>query len=254
MKPGLKIGIVGKGGVGKTTISSLLARTFAARGLRVIAVDTDSNPNLGMSLGLDLAATEAIPVLPRSLVVGRHGDCGLDELLTRYGVATPSGVTVLSALRVDEAGAGCTCGGHATVRSLLGEALEEQADVTIIDMEAGIEHLSRSGGTLAHADILVIVMDPSRKSVVTAARTVALANELGIARCVAIGNKAQMGDTVFFEAQCDELGVPLVGVIPADSAIVDADRVGRRVPDAEAQAVWLQLDHLADLIIERVPA
>ena len=103
MKPGLKIGVVGKGGVGKTTISSLLARTFAGRGLRVVAVDTDSNPNLGVSLGLDLAATEAIPVLPRSLVVGRHGDCAVDELLTTYGVATPSGVTVLSALRVDEA-------------------------------------------------------------------------------------------------------------------------------------------------------
>ena len=254
MKPGLKVGIVGKGGVGKTTISSLLARTFAARGLRVVAVDTDSNPNLGMSLGLDLDATEAIPVLPRSLVVGRHGDCAVDELLATYGVATPSGVTVLSALRVDEAGAGCTCGGHATVRSLLGEALEDQADVTIIDMEAGIEHLSRSGGTLAHADILVIVMDPSRKSVVTAARTIALADELGIARCVAIGNKAQPGDAAFFEAQCDEMGVPLVGVVPADSAIVDADRIGGRVPDVDAKAVWLQMERLADLIIERVPA
>ena len=74
MKTGLKIGIVGKGGVGKTTVTSLLARAYAARGLRVVAVDTDSNPNLGLSLGLDLDATEAIPVLPRSLVVGRRGD------------------------------------------------------------------------------------------------------------------------------------------------------------------------------------
>ena len=254
MKPGLKIGIVGKGGVGKTTISALLARNFVARGLRVVAVDTDSNPNLGLSLGLDLDATEAVPVLPRSLVVGRRGDCAVDELLQKYGVATPSGVTVLSALRVTEAGAGCTCGGHATVRSLLGEALEEHADVTIIDMEAGIEHLSRSGGTLAHADILVIVMDPSRKSVVTAARTVALANELGIARCVAIGNKALAGDVEFFEAQCSELEVPLVGVIPAASAIVDADRVGRRLAESDAPDIWAHIDQLATLIVERVPA
>ena len=57
----LKIGVVGKGGVGKTTVSALLARAYIARGKRVVAVDTDSNPNLGFSLGLDVAATEALP-------------------------------------------------------------------------------------------------------------------------------------------------------------------------------------------------
>ncbi len=255
MKSGLKIGVVGKGGVGKTTVSSLLARAYVAHGHRVIAVDTDSNPNLAMSLGLDLAATEAIPVLPRSLVVGRRGDYSVDELFDRFGVATPSGVTVLSALRVTEAGAGCTCGGHSTVRSLLGEALEERADVTIVDMEAGIEHLSRSGGTLAHADILVIVMDPSRKSVVTAARTIALAGELGIARCVAIGNKANLpGDAEFFEQQCVELGVPLVGVIPMEEAVTTADRAGERVVEANAPLLWEQINRLVAIIDDRVPA
>lgn len=255
MKSGLKIGVVGKGGVGKTTVSSLLARAYVARGHRVIAVDTDSNPNLAMSLGLDLAATEAIPVLPRSLVVGRRGDYSVDELFDRFGVTTPSGVTVLSALRVTEAGAGCTCGGHSTVRSLLGEALEERADVTIVDMEAGIEHLSRSGGTLAHADILVIVMDPSRKSVVTAARTIALAGELGIARCVAIGNKANLpGDAEFFDQQCVELGVPLVGVIPMEEAVTTADRAGERVVEANAPLLWEQINRLVAIIDDRVPA
>ena len=255
MKSGLKIGVVGKGGVGKTTVSSLLARTYAGLGYRVVAVDTDSNPNLGMSLGLDLAATEAIPVLPRSVVVGSRGDYAVDELLDTFGVLTPSGVTVLSALRVTEAGAGCTCGGHSTVRSLLGEALEARADVTIVDMEAGIEHLSRSGGTLAHADILVIVMDPSRKSVVTAARTIALAEELGIARCVAIGNKADLpSDAVFFEQQCAELGVPLVGVIPMEAAVTTADRAGVRVEESNAPLLWEQMNRLVTLIDERVPA
>ena len=120
----MKIGVVGKGGVGKTTVTALLARSFAERGLRVVAVDTDSNPNLGLSLGLTPAATEEIPVLPRSIVVGQRGDVSVEELLGRFGRSTPVGVTVMSALRVNEAGAGCTCGGHATVRSLLGEALD----------------------------------------------------------------------------------------------------------------------------------
>lgn len=254
MKPGLKIGVVGKGGVGKTTVSSLLARTFAAQGLRVVAVDTDSNPNLGLSLGLDLNETEAIPTLPRSVIVGTRGDYAVDELFDTFGVATPTGVTVLSALRVTEAGAGCTCGGHSTVRSLLGEALHERADVTIVDMEAGIEHLSRSGGTLAHVDLLVIVMDPSHKSVVTAARTIALATELGITRHIAVGNKANLpADAEFFAEQCAALGVPLVGVIPLDPAVTVADRAGERVDQLSAPALWEQIQLLAALIDARVP-
>ena len=57
----MKVGIVGKGGVGKTTTSSLIARALAERGKRVVAIDTDSNPNLGMSLGLSFEEIEAIP-------------------------------------------------------------------------------------------------------------------------------------------------------------------------------------------------
>ena len=167
----MKIGIVGKGGVGKTTTSSLLARVLAGRGRRVLAVDTDSNPNLGLSLGLGAEATEALPAIPRSMVVGKRGDVTVAELMDEFSVATPEGVALMSALRVDEAGAGCTCGGHATVKSLLGQALESETDDTIIDMEAGIEHLSRAGGTLANADVLILMMEPSRKAVITAQRT-----------------------------------------------------------------------------------
>lgn len=245
----MKIGVVGKGGVGKTTVTALLARTFAERGLRVVAVDTDSNPNLGLSLGLSAEATEAVAVLPRSVVVGRHGDVTVDHLLEHYGCPTPSGVTVLSALRVDAAGAGCTCGGHATVRSLLGEALDTHADITIVDMEAGIEHLSRSGGTLAHADVLVMVMEASRKAVLTAARTQTLAMELGIPRCIGVANKVTAEDRVVVEALCDEYGVALVGVLPADRAVPAADRRGGGASRHEASALWAEIDKLADLLL-----
>ena len=227
----MKIGIVGKGGVGKTTVAALVAAALRDRGRRVIAVDTDSNPNLGLSLGLSLAETEAIPELPRSLVVGR-GDAAWspDALLDTYGRPTPEGVTLLTAMRVQDAGAGCTCGSHATVRSLLGEVLDGRADDTIVDMEAGLEHLSRSGGTLAHADALVVVMEPSRKSVVTAARTVALAEELGIPACYGVGNKAQgEDDRAFFAAACQEYGVPLVAVLPRAEEIATADRAAAPV-------------------------
>lgn len=233
----MKLGIVGKGGVGKTTVSGLLARGFEATGRRVIAVDTDSNPNLGLSLGLTLGETEAVPVIPRNLVVG-GGTIATDVLLREYARDTPAGVQLLSAMRVDQAGAGCTCGHHAAVRSLLGRTLEDHADVAIVDMEAGLEHLSRSGGTLAHADILVVVMEPSRKSVVTAARTQALADELGIPRTFALGNKARLpADAAFFAEACAEYGVELCGTIPAEAAIADADRTGSAVGELSGPAL-----------------
>jgi len=234
----MKIGIVGKGGVGKTTTSALIAEAYTRQGKKVVAIDTDSNPNLGVSLGLTLEETEAIPVLPRALIVGTGGNATAADLLDEYGRETPSGATLLSAIRVTEAGAGCTCGGHATVRSLLGAVLDEQADIALVDMEAGLEHLSRSGGTLAHADVLLVIMEPSRKSIITAARTVALAEELGIPRTYAVGNKARLPeDAEFFALRCAELGVPLAGVVPFDPEVVEADRSGLSLDSDQGDAV-----------------
>jgi CO dehydrogenase maturation factor len=244
----VKLGIVGKGGVGKTTVSALLAMAYVARGRRVVAIDTDSNPNLGVSLGLDLAATEAVPVLPRSFIVGSGGDATAAELIDTYGRSTPSGVTLLSAIRVAEAGAGCTCAGHATVRSFLGEALHDQADVTLVDMEAGLEHLSRSGGTLAYADVLLAVIEPSRKSVLTVVRTMTLADELGIERTYGVGNKARLPDDAeLLEQLCDEYGVPLLGVVPLDPDVADADRAGTGLT-GRAEAARGAVDRIVDLV------
>ena len=245
----MKVGIVGKGGVGKTTTSSLIARALAERGRKVVAVDTDSNPNLGMSLGLSFEEIEAIPQLPRSLIVGAKGDVRAEDVIETYGRTTPFGVTLISAIKVNEAGAGCTCGGHASVRSFLGDVLEENADVTLVDMEAGLEHLSRSGGTLAYADVLLVIMEPSRKSIITAARTIALAEELGIPRTFGVGNKARLPeDAEFFEKVCAEYGVPLAGVIPYDIAVVDADRAGGSLATGTGDAVRKEIEHVVDFL------
>ena len=103
----MKLGIVGKGGVGKTTISALLAQIYAERGNRVLAIDTDSNPNLAISLGLDLNQADELPVLPRRMVVG--GDDGAmtpAQLVGEYGVMTPANVTLIHAMRITQAGGG----------------------------------------------------------------------------------------------------------------------------------------------------
>jgi CO dehydrogenase maturation factor len=137
------------------------------------------------------------------------------------------------------------------VRSLLGAAIEEEADVTLVDMEAGLEHLSRSGGTLAYADVLLVVMEPSRKSILTAARTLTLAHELGIPRVYGVGNKARLPDDAeFFHTVTEEYGVPLAGIVPHDAAVVEADRAGRMLGPGEGNEVRKVIAEVVDFVDE----
>ncbi len=123
------------------------------------------------------------------------------------------------------------------MRSILGAAIDQEADVTLVDMEAGLEHLSRSGGTLAYADVLLVIMEPSRKSILTAGRTIVLAEELGIPRVYGVGNKAQEGDAEFFAEVSAEYNVPLAGIVPANVDVVEADRRGEMLALGEGQPV-----------------
>jgi len=109
----MKIAISGKGGSGKTTISATLIRLIARRGLPVLAIDGDPNPNLIQALGVG-PGVEAEAV-PRSVVERREDATGqtrhvltvpIAQIVERYGMAAPDGVTVLVGTRVDHAGAG----------------------------------------------------------------------------------------------------------------------------------------------------
>ena len=245
----MKVGIVGKGGVGKTTLSSLICLGFRGRGKRVLAIDTDSNPNLAMSLGLDEDTANSAPIVPRSLAVGGMAQWTPERLIEVFGLPTPSGVILLHAMRVDQAGAGCTCTSHAAVRSILGSAIETQADVTLVDMEAGLEHLSRSGGTLAYADVMLMIMEPTRKSIMTAGRTIELARELGIPRIAGVGNKAKLPqDLDFYEKIAAEFGVPIAAIVPWDGDVPLADRRGTMLNPTEASSVRAAVETIIDFI------
>ena len=135
------------------------------------------------------------------------------------------------------------------MRSLLGAAIEEEADVTVVDMEAGLEHLSRSGGTLAHADVLLVVMELSQKAVLTAARTIALANELGLSRVYGVGNKARLPDDAeYLESLAAKYGVPLAGIIPADPELAEADRRGDMLAPGQAKAARAAVAEIVDFV------
>ena len=111
----MKIALAGKGGSGKTTLAGLLARDLARRGHPVWAIDADTNPNLGLSLGIPRERLGKIPALPRSILKERTDEAGKRtwtlgmtprEVAGTFGTPTPDGVTLLLMGTVDHAGAG----------------------------------------------------------------------------------------------------------------------------------------------------
>ena len=119
------------------------------------------------------------------------------------------------------------------MRGLLGEVLSAQTEVTIVDMEAGLEHLSRSGGTLRYVDHLLVVVEPYAKAIETARRTVRLARELGIARTSLLASKVrEPAELALLDPLRADAGIDLIGVVPYDEAARLADRAG--LPPLEA--------------------
>ena len=99
----MKIGVVGKGGVGKTTISGILARALAQPGRAVIALDCDTNPNLGIALGLTVEDTDRLAAIRQALDEGKveHAPAPKD-LLERFGANGPDGIRLAVVSRIDK--------------------------------------------------------------------------------------------------------------------------------------------------------
>jgi len=222
---------VGLAGTGNTTVAALVSQAFASAGRRVVAIDTDPYPNLGMSLGVDKDEVESTPPVPRGLGSGVGGRLTPAQLLKTYGVETSTGVVVLHAMRVDGPGDRCSCLGHANPASALAGVSTDESDVTVIDMEAGLDHLQRSGASLAHVDAVLVTMEPTRKSVMTAARMVTAASDLGSRQVLVVGNKARsVEDHEFLASAAADHGFVLATVIPFELAVLEADRDGGMVP------------------------
>ena len=103
----MRVAVVGKGGSGKTTTAAILARTLARRGLSVVALDCDSNPNLGISLGLGEDETERLTAMRQALDEGEEEHAPTwQELIERFGSDTPDGVrlAVVTAIQNPEPG------------------------------------------------------------------------------------------------------------------------------------------------------
>ncbi|MBA3895342.1 MAG: AAA family ATPase [Gemmatimonadales bacterium] len=244
----MRIAIAGKGGSGKTTLAGTLARLLARRGQQVIALDGDTNPNLAQALGI-AAGTELV-ALPGDILVRREDpnadppselSMPVHEVLERYGTVGPDGVRLLVMGHVEHAGRGCKCRAHSVARYVIGDLLAyaNGEGAVVVDMEAGLEHLSR--GTTRYVDALLAVAEPYYRSMETARRVYELAAELGIDDVRLVANKVRdPADSDALRAYAERHGLAIAGEIPFDELVLEADRRAEPLLDvagADAPAV-----------------
>ena len=237
----MKLAISGKGGVGKTTLSALLAQYYADQGKDVLAVDADPSPCLAGALGLpdDLQA-KLSPIAEMDALIeertgAKPGTTGgfftlnprVDDLPERFSVKYRD-VRLLEMGSVDLGGSGCICPESAMLKTLFTHLLFRDDEVLIIDMYAGVEHLGRA--TVDFVDAMIIVVEPTQRSLGTAAQIKNLSKDIGLTRLWLVGNKVRTEEEKSFLEE-NSPGLPLLGTLPMDLGVLDADRLGEPVYD-----------------------
>ena len=227
----MKIAVVGKGGSGKTTTSAVLARTFARSGRETLALDCDSNPNLGISLGLGEDATEHLVTVRAAVDAGEEDHPrGADDLVTRFGVDAPDGVRLAVVSAIENPQPGCPCCGISP-EQLLGE-LARPDRVVVADFEAGLGTILRLDGH--PVDVVVVVVEPTVKSLEVGRRAAESVRAGRLGRVVVAANRVGgPEDEARVRAAFGDAEIVLV---PDDPAIVAAERDGRAPLDAAPDA------------------
>ncbi len=236
----MKIAISGKGGVGKTLLASLLARAFARSGYSVIAIDADPDANLAATMGFP-DAEKVVPISEMKELIAqrtetRPGEAGLffklnprvDDLPERYSLKH-DGIRLLVMGLMKRGGSGCYCPENALLAALLAHLLIARDEVVILDMAAGIEHLSR--GTARSVDKLIIVVEPGRASIETAYRIAGLAKDIGLENVALVANKIRSEQEREYITNRLK-GYQFLGFIPYDPALVAADIGDQSILDA----------------------
>ncbi len=219
------IAFAGKGGVGKTTVATLVVRYLAQSGKSpVLAVDADPNSNLGETMGMEVTTTvgdirENFMKDPQGVPSGMDKTIYLESLMNQAIIETPNFDLLVMGR---QEGQGCYC----MVNNILNNFTEELASsykYMVVDNEAGMEHLSRR--TSGQVDILFLVTDYSLRGLRAVRRIYGLLESLKISvkemGIVVTRGPEKLSDA--FLAEAKEIGVPILGVIPNDPALLDFD-------------------------------
>ena len=225
----MKIAVSGKGGVGKTTFSSLLIRSFNQQGKHVLAIDADPDANLAAALGIE-GADKITPIsemkdLVHERTESRPGAVGgyfklnpkVDDLPEALS-ARLENIKLMRLGGVKKGGAGCICPESTLLRALITHVVLSRDEVVVMDMEAGIEHLGRA--TAQAVDKLIVVVEPGRRSIDTARNIERLASEIRLSSIALVGNKVRGEmDRAFFKKHLSEFDI--LGFLPYDDLLIE---------------------------------
>ncbi len=254
----LKLAIGGKGGVGKTTVTSLLARYMAHmdKTHSVIAIDADPVANLAAGLGIP----ETPPITPISelsdLIAERTGaqpgtmggfftlNPKVDDIPDRFSKQR-DGVKLLVMGTLQSGGSGCICPESTILKALMNHLVLGRNEIVLMDMEAGVEHLGRA--TSGSVDALIAVVNPGKRSRVAAERIRKLGTDIGIKRIVVLGNRIKNDeDRKLIQDSLSDFEI--IGYLPEMAEVAEADRKGIR-PYDDITTIPEELKALAHALI-----
>ena len=230
----MKIAVTGKGGVGKTTLVSVLAGLYAKEGKAVLAVDVDPDSNLGLALGFSEKETEEITPISQmaDLISERTG--ATKDSFGRFFKINPevkdipdkfsrekNGVKLLVMGTVETGGGGCVCPEHVMLKRIISHLVVGRDSLVIMDMEAGLEHLGR--GTANMVDFFIVVVEPGARSIQTYHKIQKLAADIGVKKVRVVANKIRNDED---KAYINER-IPaedLLGFVSYNNEVIDADK------------------------------
>ena len=241
----MKVAITGKGGVGKTTLASTLARLYADEGRTVLAADVDPDANLGLALGLTEEEVNSIVPVSKMKQLAKQRT-GANDQNSFYKLNPDvsdlpdklakniNGVKLLVLGTIETGGSGCVCPEHVMLRRIINSLVLHRGDVVILDMEAGLEHLGR--GTTEGMDMFIVVIEPGARSIQTYKNVKRLAEELGVHQVHVVANKVRdEKDEAFIQDRIPP--EDLLGMVHYNPEIMEADREGSSPYDYSAAAV-----------------
>lgn len=228
----LSIAVAGKGGIGKTTLCSLLVRSLRDIGAGpILAVDADPNSNLAEALGVepgkalaDIREQGSTPEGSPASGIGRVRAVG-DEI--QRAIAEADGFDVITMGRPE--GPRCYCAVNNLLRNSL-DGLAKNYPTVVVDNEAGMEHLSRR--TTNDVDALIVMMNPTLPSFRAAKRILALSRELPIRvgrRMVLVNRVGPQGVPEEVQRELALLDGERLPDVPQDNVVEQAGAVGRDV-------------------------
>jgi CO dehydrogenase maturation factor len=250
---GCRIVVTGKGGVGKTTTTALMAAIMARRDINVLAVDEDPQQNLAFSLGFPLEkAEELIPVSKNIAYIeektgARPGESwgtmlrinpDVSDVVRRFGMKISKNINLLVIGSVIQAATGCLCPENALLDSIVRYIRLREDEMVIMDTQAGVEHFGRAlADGFRHA---VIMTEPSFNSIQVALHSASLARELNIPEIHLLVNKCRSdSDREKVDSRIGDSNFSSITYLPFEEDVLDMEPdvsglIDKKTPYTEA--------------------